>query len=282
MSKSQLKLSKLTDDMFTRNIKNTGKKYMFILKSVNTEKVDQRFGISIISNINIMVDKLPHNSTKISDLSINKNTPEVISFLDEAKKIHKCSISMIDFYTNNELNDNYNTYDCFWCRNKIPKNIIAIGCPIKYVPSQAVKSYYSEISKDKYVIKENITTSKQTKIGVSNDSRLDIIDRNYYITDGIFCSFNCCMAYITENKNNSLYSMSEMLLLKMYNDIYPSAVPCIEDAPHWRKLKQCGGDLTIEEFRASFNNIEYKDHGIIFDIPRFKSLGILFEEKLKF
>ena len=262
--------------------KNIEKKYMFSLKNINTEKVNQRFGISIISNINVMVDKLPQNATKISDLSINKNIPEVISFIDEAKKIHNCSISMIDFYTNNELDASSGSYNCFWCRNLIPLNIIGIGCPVKYVPSQAVKSYYSEISKDKYVIKENITTQRQQKLKELGDTRLDIIDNNYYITDGIFCSFNCCMAYIIDNKSKSLYGMSEMLLLKMYSDINNSSVLYIESAPHWRKLKEYGGDLNIEEFRASFNKIEYKDHGPGFDIPKFKSLGVLFEEKLKF
>ena len=269
---------KKTND-FKNIIKNTEKKYMFNLKNVDTEEVDKRFGISIISNINILTDKLPENTTKISDLSLNKNIPEIISFIDEAKKNHKCSVSMIDFYSKNEFYGMSYLQDCFWCRNTIPKNVVAIGCPIKYVHSQIVKSYYSEISKDKYVIKENITKNKQKNIENSN---IDINNKNYYITDGIFCSFNCCMAYIKENKFNSLYNMSEMLLLKMYNDIHPSSIPCIEEAPHWRKLKQCGGDLNIQQFRGSFNKIEYKEYGIIFVIPNFKSIGVLFEEKLKF
>lgn len=252
--------------------------YKFILKNINTEKVEQRFGIVIISNINVTSTKLPKNSTKITDLSVNKNI-EVISFLDEAKKSHKCSISMIDFNTQQELVTDINSC-CFWDRNIIPKNIIPIGCPIKYVPSQAVKSYYSEISKDKYTIKENITSKRQNKIENIKDLRLDINDRNYYITDGIFCSFNCCMSYISDNKKESMYSISEMLLLKMYNDIYPHILACIEEAPHWRKLKQYGGDLSIEEYRESFNKIEYKSHGFV--IPKFKSLGVMFEEKLKF
>jgi hypothetical protein len=259
--------------------KKLEKKYTFILKNVNTEKVEQRFGIVIISNINVIPSKLPKNSTKISDLTLNKNQ-EVISFLDEAKKSHKCTVSMIDFNTNTELTFDKNSC-CFWDRNVIPKNIIPIGCPIKYIPSQAIKSYYSEISKDKYVIKENITFKRQNKIENVQDLRLDINDRNYYITDGIFCSFNCCMAYISHNKKESIYNISEMLLLKMYTDIYPDHPPSIiEEAPHWRKLKEYGGDLCIEDFRDSFNKIEYKNHGFI--VPKFKSLGILFEEKLKF
>ena len=272
-------IKKTVNKSIGKNI--TDKKYIFTLKGINTEKVDQRFGISIVSNINTSDSNLPENITKISDLTTNRNTSEIISFVDEAKKPHKCNISMIDFYTNKEV---YycNTYNCFWCRNSMPENIMPIGCPIKYVATQAVKSYYSEISKDKYTIKENITTKRNESINKNDENKLTIIDKNYYLTDGIFCSFNCCMAYVEDNKHNSLYDMSECLLLKMYHDIYPTKVASIDEAPHWRKLKQYGGDLTIEQFRESFNKIEYQNHGLISGVPKFKSIGILFEEKLKF
>lgn len=258
----------------------TDKKYMFILTGVNTDKVDQRFGISIVSNIT-SDDITPQNITKISDLSVIRNTPEIISFIDEAKKSHKCTISMIDFTSKKEFTQN-SVYDCFWCRNQIPRTVKAIGCPIKYVPTQAVKTYYSEISKDKYTIKENITSKRRQKIEDNPDCKLDIIKNDYYLTDGIFCSFNCCMAYIEDNKNNSMYDMSGMLLLKIYHNIYPENVHSIDGAPHWRKLKQYGGELTIDQFRDSFNKIDYQEHGFVSRIPKFKSLGVLFEEKLKF
>jgi len=278
----KIKTATQNKDIVSKTVgKNMGdKRYIFTLKCINTEKVDQRFGISIVSNINTVENKVPENTTKISDLTTNRNTPEIISFIDEAKKAHKCTISMIDFNTNKEIGQS-NTYDCFWCRTPIPNNIMAIGCPIKYVPTQAVKSYYSEISKDKYTIKENITTKRNASIN-KEESNLTIIDKNYYLTDGIFCSFNCCMAYIEDNKHNSLYDMSEGLLLKMYHDIHPTKVVSIDEAPHWRKLKQFGGDLTIEQFRESFNKIEYQNHGFMSCFPKFKSVGVLFEEKLKF
>lgn len=265
-------------------IESSQKKYIFTLKGINTEKIDQRFGITLVSNINMVTDEPPTNTTKISDLSTNRNTPEIISFIDEAKKPHKCSISMIDFETQKKFcADGYNSgYDCFWCRNAIPPTVVAIGCPINYVPSQVVKTYYSEISKDTYTIKESITPSRKKKIEESNDSRLVIHEKDYYLTDGIFCSFNCCMAYISENREKSMYSMSEMLLLKMYNNIYPDKVPCIQEAPHWRLLKQCGGHLNIKQFRESFSKIEYQEHGSVNVGPLCKSLGVLYEEKLKF
>jgi hypothetical protein len=255
-------------------------KYIFTLKDINTDKVEQKFGITV--NSAISTSKAPSNTTKISDLSINKNIPELVSFLDEAKKFHKCVVSMIDFSNKTEINELCVKYNCFWCKNKIPDTVFPIGCPIKYVPSQAIKKYFSEISKDTYTIKEQITNSKIKDIDKGLDDRLKTIHKNYYVTDGIFCSFNCCMAYIIDTKNNSMYVLSEMLLLKMYNDVYPSSVTCIEEAPHWRKLIQYGGDLTINQFRSSFNKIEYKKHGYINDILNFKSIGFLYEEKLKF
>ena len=64
-----------------------------------------------------------------------------------------------------------------------------------------------------------------------------------------------------------------MLLLKMYNDIYQhTTIPYIEEAPHWRKLKEYGGDLSIDEFRDSFNKIEYKNHGFIMCKKLFKEI----------
>ena len=259
------------------------KRYQFILKGVNTEKVEQRFSISIMSNINTLVDKIPTNVTKLSDL---KTINTFISFLDEAKKSHKCVVSMIDFSNKNEFSsENYCRklgYNCFWCRNNIPQNIIPIGCPIKYVPNQAVKTYYSDISNDEYTIKENITKNKLKKITDSKDNRIKIIDKDYYITDGIFCSFNCCYAYIAENKRNPLYNISETLLLRMYNTIYSDKITSIDSAPSWRKLKEYGGDMTIDEFRSSLGKIEYKEYGFVCEFIKFKPIGVLYEEKLKF
>ena len=259
---------------------NTAKKYLFALKNIDTQKIDQSLEIQTLSNFNQNFRENPVNTTKISELS---SVNQTISFLDEAKKSHKCIVSMIDFNTHRKLTDIlHNFFNCFWCRNIIPNNVDPIGCPIKYIPSQAIKNYYSEISKDHYTIKEDITNKKIHDLNESTDERIEVINKNYYLTDGIFCSFNCCKSYIKDNKNNSMYSLSEMLLLKIYNQIYPDNIPFIEEAPHWRKLMDYGGNLTIEEFRDSFNKIEYKGYGHISDIPQFKSIGFIFEEKIKF
>jgi hypothetical protein len=246
-------------------------KYIFTLK-VDAEKIDKKYDIKVVSNISLEDDYIPVNTTKLSELPIDKNSLDVISFLDETKKLHKCGVTMIDFNSNKEILPT-DEYYCFWCKHKI--NTIPIGCPISYVTDTAIKKYYSEISKDNYTIKENITKNK-----VIDNEKIDVLKKKCYITDGFFCSWNCKIAFINDNKKNKLYDNSMMLSLKMYNDIFGSNIVNIIPAPHWRLLKVFGGNMTIEQFRNSFNKIEYEQHGVI--LPNFKSIGMLYEKKIKF
>lgn len=259
------------------------KRYVFTLNGVKINKVDQKYGIVPFGSVT-EDDVIPPNATKIDDLDIVKRTPEIISFLDESKMLRKCTVSMIDFQSEKQCGEivkkNKCKYKCFWDRNNIPENIQPIGCPIKYVPSKITKSYHSEISKEKYTIVENVTDKKAKNLKIKKDPRIAIEQKSYYQTDGIFCSFNCCMAYIQapENKHNSLYRHSASLLLKMYNDLNPDEKMVeIASAPHWRTLEEFGGYLNIEQFRESFNKVNYVDHGIVC-----VSIGRLYEDQLKF
>lgn len=256
------------------------KKYIFTLININTDKIDQRYGITLPSNIGD-IDPVPDNTTLIDDLGSSHRTPEVISFLDESKRLIKCDVSMINLHTGKPMGSE-EQYHCFWCKHPIPIGIRPIGCPLKYVPHQAVKSYHSDISKDKYTIKENITETMADIIEGGDDKRMSLIRKGYYSTDGAFCSFNCCMAYIEDNRRNSLYRDSKKLLLKMYNSMNEEEIDGIEEAHHWRKLKVFGGQLSIEQFRSTFGKIEYVDHGYAMNYPRCVSIAVLFEEKLKF
>lgn len=256
------------------------KKYQFLLRGVSTDVIDKRFGLTTTS-ISDQNDTMPKNTTKISELSTSKNKDELISFIDESKKSHKCTVSMIDFDSGKERDtrcQGSQTYYCFWDKSPIPQSITPIGCPIKYMSSQIIKNYYSEISKDYYTIKENVTEKRLREIISDKKHPFTVVNRNYYITDGVFCSFNCCMAYILSNKHDSMYSLSSMLLLKMYFDMFKVRCDTIEPAPMWRKLKMFGGDLSLTEFRQSFNKVEYVCHGHV----TCKSIGTLYEEKLKF
>jgi hypothetical protein len=269
-------------------------KYIFVLKNIDTEKIERKYDIKTIQNVtNEIKNEIEHNNinninntnntnniTKISELNTDRSS-DIVCFLDESKKQHKCNISMIDYKTNMQLKSN--NYHCFWDRN--PFETVPIGCPIRYVSNIAVKKYISEISKDMYIIKENITKNKKN----IENKNLSVTNTPFYETDGVFCSFNCAMAYILDNKkSNRLYDNSEMLLIKMYNDIMLSDdkitenVFSIDPAPNWRLLKEYGGSLSIEEFRNNFNKIEYENFGYVKNFPTFNSIGVLFEKKIKF
>jgi hypothetical protein len=250
-------------------------KYAFTLTGVNVSRINNTYNIKIIPE-QFIEDKICVNTTKLTDLNTDKGTPEVISFLDESKRNHVCHVSMIDFQSRMDVN--LLRYHCFWCKN--PFDTRPIGCPIKYITSQAEKTYHSHISRDTYTIKENITEKRRHLI--KNNDQLSVKIGDYYETDGVFCSFNCCQAWINDNKHNRLYDLSITLLAKMYNSMMGTKTVVIGPSPHWRVLEQYGGHLNIIKFREGFNKIDYECHGNTKQVPKFLSLGTLFEEKIKF
>jgi hypothetical protein len=220
-------------------------------------------------------------STKISDV-INGNLEISHPFLDEARREKRVVPTMISRFSNGYL-PNDTTVHCFWCKHGFETP--PIGCPIRFVSSQLCKRYTSEITKDPYTIKENLTTPKKTCMvdmekpeGIS----ITLIDKDYYETDGIFCSFNCALSWIDDMKHSPIYTQSRQLLYKMYNDTYGRFPTDIIKAPHWRLLRSYGGPMDIEEFRKGFNSIQYNLYNIITTRPKMHTIGFLFEEKPKF
>jgi hypothetical protein len=270
-------------------------KYVFTLKNIDIEKIDEKYGIidkKLDSGVNI---------TKLTELSELEKSNNTISFLDESKRLYNCNISMIDINSSKEINsESSNKYNCFWCRHFFTNQ--PIGCPISYISNKITKSYFSEISKENYSIKENITKSKLIKYNntVKNKNIPFIFtslkdktysnfninkERDYYDIDGIFCSFNCCKAYIKDNKHNILYEKSDILLTKLYNDIINNDKTKAKDdiknieinpAPHWRLLIEYGGNLDINKFRENFTKNSYDFHGIL------RPCSYLYEEKFTF
>ena len=157
-----------------------GSKYTFVLKGINIEKIDGKYGLF---ESNIFPTSAPKNSTNIQELDIGKNIPDVISFLDDAKFLRKCHIAIPNL-------QGRKNYKCYWDRDIIPIGIIPIGCPIKYVSPKAKKTYFSEISKDVYHISENVTPKRLEELKSKKDSKIEVEENGHYETEGIFCSFN--------------------------------------------------------------------------------------------
>ena len=69
----------------------------------------------------------------------------------------------------------------------------------------------------------------------------------------------------------------------MYKDIFNSNSVSIKPAPHWRLLDKFGGPLNIQDFRNSFNTIQYNDiDDYIMRARPSRMIGKLYEKKVKF
>jgi hypothetical protein len=222
-------------------------KYQIVLRGINMDVINDKYGL---------VDK---DMTKTPLSALDKPaTCNTLIFMGASKQLHKCNISMIDHRTSNPIDNKYN---CFWCKNPFPN--IPIGCPISCKLASKTTNYTSHINSNNYSITEDVHTKPEETV---------------YITDGAFCSFNCCMAYIEDNRTDTLYRYSKSLLMTMYNEMFNTKTTQISPSPHWKTLVEYGGHLSIDEFREGFDNIEYKDHGTL----TMQGISNLFEKKLRF
>ena len=261
----------------------------FHLKSIVPSKIDTKYNFDVTyteaNRLHHQEQESKLKKTKIVMKDGDKPAREssTYSYFDESKSEIVHQITMLDTIKNQKLPLQTNL-KCYWCRHNFSS--IPIGCPIDRVFSKLYKTYFSEITKKTYMLNETITAGSgsedMSKQNNSNYFTMKTQDRNYYITDGIFCSFNCCMAFIKENKNNHLYKQSESLLLKIYDDLFELKTDILP-ASTWRLLKEYGGDYTIEEFRQNFNTITHicQDEYTT-ELPTFKSVGFVYrrEEKI--
>lgn len=238
------------------------KRYIFTL-DIDVYKVERLYGLeSDVFNTN-----RPENTTDLLSMVSNET---VYSYMDETKRLHKCNVSVIKY-------DNPKQYRCFWDKYPITDDFY-VACPLLYNASSVTKNYYSDLHKENYSLRESITEGQRLEIEEKGDMPkyklvVEKVDTND--TDGIFCRFECCLAYIRDNKHNPIYRDSEMLLNVIYDTVCKGV---LHPAPHWRKLKVFGGCMTIDEFRNSFGKSEYVSHGFA---GKFSSILYLSEEKLK-
>ena len=226
-------------------------------------------------------DTLRPLKTRIADIT-DREENYFYSFLDESKKNHQCIVTMKSYLTQEEL-PRSTTLHCFWCRHSF--HTIPIGCPIEYVPPRASKSYNSEITKDKYILRGDLTKKQFEEFKRREPPALEeyqMVENDFYLMDGLFCSFNCCLAYIKANLSNPLYMQSEFLLHKIYVDLFGSQCMSLVEAPSWRLLKNYGGHISIEDFRKNFYRVEYNDfENIVYPIAKSQFIGFLFEKQIK-
>ena len=147
-----------------------------------------------------------------------------------------------------DINKNGINIHCWWCRHSIPEHIYPIGCPIKY---------HSGSNSDK---------------------------EEYFDTEGIFCSFNCVISYNNDvSQNNIRYRETGGLIYLLYKKlfgIYPYQMN-IKPALSWKVLKNYGGDMTIQEYRSTFQKLDNISQNFVgsFNSVMKSSSAIFVEEK---
>lgn len=247
------------------------KKFLFTLKNIDTNVLDKQYDIYIKTNINNNNSRRPKKTTSITQVISGNTVSQYFSYLDESKHNQECVVTMQNILET-KLASIKNIH-CFWCRHSF--NNTPIGCPIKYVPNLLTKKYHSSITKENYIITE---TFSEDKVNDCKEYEYKIKKNNYYITDGIFCSFNCCLAYIEHNHYNPIYKNSKMYLYNIYKKYYPNST-IINKAPDWKLLKIYGGNLKIDDFRYNFNKIQYKP---LKQYIHMKPIGWLYKKTVKF
>jgi hypothetical protein len=262
-------------NIFNMNSKKYSK-FTFTLKNIDANKIDNLYNIELVSNLSMNNNNM-NNITSIDDLRDNDER-NYYSFLDESKRKHNCLFSMSNHLGNN-LQDLKNI-SCYWCHHNF--TTMPIGCPIKYNSKQIIKKYKSEITSEEYKLHGNISDKKYEFMNNNSNGTLSFSNNEHYITDGVFCSFNCCLAYINDNSENIKYDMSKMLLARIYSTIFNIDFN-INPAPNWRILQKYGGVININDFRNNFNKIEYIPIGNTIQNKLFcKTMGELYEQRVKF
>jgi len=264
------------------------KKPTFILK-IDPNLVHAKYDFDLISNISSNVGEkndTGNMTTLIDELPSSKDVDtNAYCFLDESKQTHSCVVTMNELLTSTMLPKSTEV-SCFWCKHCFDSS--PIGCPVAYLSNKVTKAYHSEITKDGYRITDNITKKRKEMLNnlmEKHNSQFTILDNhsNYFVVDGIYCSFNCCLAFVKSSRDRDFYKLSESLLYTMDKDIFDVTSANIKPAPDWRLLDKFGGPLNIHEFRKSFNTVQYNDiDDYIMRAPPSRMIGKLYEKKVRF
>lgn len=243
-----------SDIINCNNIQNSN-----IVENINTEKINE-------NNVNYTsINKLNFTSLK---------TEPTLTFIQKDKfKLYNYNI-MLDTQSEKFLN-NESKIPCYYCRRKF--DFVTLGIPIKYYPSiYIIVDNNSQTSKYSFNYKENtirlnksekeriLNMIKKNKDIISEHKEHKIITRNFFETDGIFCSFNCMVSYIEENSYNPLYQNSYSLIYLMYKQIfgeYPSQ--SFIRSPSWKLRKEYGGPLDDDDYNKYIQSIPIVESKLI-------------------
>lgn len=203
--------------------------YVFRLHNINHKKlIESHYLKSDTKDIDSQND--PHIDEQTTELKMD-TIDKSNFFYDQSKNRITNYLTMIDC-ENQKYVPMETNIPCWWCGYNIITN--PIGLPTKY--------FYEE-NTDFQSFLEQRNLSKDTKF--------------FFETEGVFCSFTCCKAYILDKPFNSSYKKSCNLLSLMYFITYGKWVN-IPTAPSWKLLEKWGGPIDINDYHTSIGNFVYR------------------------
>jgi hypothetical protein len=159
---------------------------------------------------------------------------------------------------------------CFYCTE--PFSNPPIGIPLRFIPSM-VKIVTTDAT-----TRESTTNYRQLKttrdLEEAKRKKEHIIYRDYFQTEGNFCSFPCLQSYIRYHYQEDAQGSELYPLLKQYYRTINGSDTSYERefAPDIRLLKKYGGHLSITEFRSAEGR-KYKRSINLF-LPKFEETDV--------
>lgn len=250
-------------------------------ESVNTTKILQSNNVNSgggAGTNNINKSELKSITTKLENLGFSDKVKEPFETIVRGNV--KSNIYST-FKNKKDLLSNCVNYKCWYCRNNMFPDCLPLALPIKYYPSFTEcsllhNSIINTVSKLAYTINTDISISaikdkdkifyekvnltsndKNIYNSVEGESNKNLVNNEYFEGEGIFCSFNCMVAYAAENSCIK-YKNAGMLINKLYKaifGIFPKEK--IVPSPSWKLLKEYGGDMSLDEYRRNFQTVDF-------------------------
>lgn len=215
--------------------------YIFKLTEIDVIKILEKYYEFKVTDEDsgIVLPSLMEDESECKELNVtsllHETSDRYITWLDPLHSEVKMWIHMKDFTTGSLPI----TTDkpCWWCRESFQTH--PIGAPLKYHPHVKEGKIYD-------VCKCNLD-----KLNFNSETN------DFFETEGIFCSFPCVKAWISEKaKTDVKYRHSGELLTQLYYKLY-GKIEILPKAPSWKLINKWGGHLTINEFRNTYCTLHY-------------------------
>ena len=171
---------------------------------------------------------------------LHEKSKRSVFFLDPNKHRVKYWVNMLDITQNGAL-PRYTSKPCWNCRSTFKSR--PLGCPIEYHSNKT-----EGLDKERF----------EEKLKAAN---LPTDTNDFFETEGIFCMFPCMKRYALDQlamTKSAKYKKALTLITTLHLKIFGNLVT-IPTADTWKVLKDWGGHLSPEQYRASVGRLHYEE-----------------------